>query len=206
MLTVVQGNRLETLAERLVAVLRADPLPPLVPEIVVVQSGGMARWLAMRIASRLGVCANVRFPFPAALLWEIARALVPGVPAAPALEPAVMTWHLLALLAAHRARGRRRAPPLRARAPARRSLRSVPRLPAGLDRCLGARRGDALAGGAVAASGRARARGAPDAKTAALPARIAIFGISALPPAELEAFARLATHIDVRLFVLNPCR
>jgi exodeoxyribonuclease V gamma subunit len=226
MLTVVQGNRLETLAERLVAVLRADPLPPLVPEIVVVQSGGMARWLAMRIASRLGVCANVRFPFPAALLWEIARALVPGVPAAPALEPAVMTWHLLALLDA--------LPTDAAFAPLRTALGAgderhrfalARRLADLFDQYLVYRpdwiaaweRGEethwqaALWRRLVArepGAHRARiwARVAPDAKTAALPARIAIFGISALPPAELEAFARLATHIDVRLFVLNPCR
>ena len=43
MLAVTQSNRLEMLADRMVERLRQSPLPPLVPEIVVVQSTGMAR-------------------------------------------------------------------------------------------------------------------------------------------------------------------
>lgn len=35
------------------------------PETVVVHSKGMERWLSMELATRLGVVANVRFPFPA---------------------------------------------------------------------------------------------------------------------------------------------
>jgi exodeoxyribonuclease V gamma subunit len=226
MLTVVQGNRLETLAERLADVLRASPAPPLVPEVVVVQSGGMARWLAMRIATRLGVCANVRFAFPAALLWEIARELVPGVPDAPALEPAVMTWHLMAILDALPADAvfaRLRA--ALGAGDARRRFALARRLADVFDQYLVYRpdwivaweRGEEthwqaelwrrLAAREPGAH-RARiwAEVAPDARAAALPARIAIFGISALPPAELDAFARLAAHVDVQLFVLNPCR
>src|SRR5262249_57324 len=40
----------------------------------------------------------------------------------------------------------------------------------------------------------------------ALPGRVAIFGIPTLPPAYLHAFRRLADHVDVDLFLLNPCR
>ncbi|HLK12799.1 MAG TPA: exodeoxyribonuclease V subunit gamma [Candidatus Binatia bacterium] len=230
MLTVVQGNRLETLADRLVDVLGASPAPPLVPEVVVVQNGGMARWLAMRIAARLGVCANVRFPLPAAFLWDVLRRLLPDVPAAPALEPAVVTWHLMALLEA--------LPPDSVFAPLvdalgagdeRRRFEVARRLADVFDRYLVYRPDWILAWERgeethwQAALWRrlvAREPGAHRARLSAkltpavagavgrvgLPARVALFGIPTLPPAELDAFARLAAHLDVHLFVLNPCR
>src|SRR5262249_57566450 len=100
MLVVTQSNRLEMLAERLVERLRRSPPPPLVPEIVVVQSTGMARWLTLRLARGLGLSANVRFPLPATYLWEVFRLLVDDVPDASPLEPAVSVWHLVSILEA----------------------------------------------------------------------------------------------------------
>ncbi|HTH48883.1 MAG TPA: exodeoxyribonuclease V subunit gamma, partial [Candidatus Limnocylindria bacterium] len=41
--------------------------------------------------------------------------------------------------------------------------------------------------------------------TPALPARLTLFGISALPPFYLELFAALAVHTEVHCFVLQPC-
>ena len=40
---------------------------------------------------------------------------------------------------------------------------------------------------------------------ARLPQRLCLFGLSALAPAYLEVFARLARHIEIHLFALNPC-
>ncbi|MDA3786320.1 MAG: exodeoxyribonuclease V subunit gamma, partial [Deltaproteobacteria bacterium] len=60
--TIYTSNRMELLVEYLAQVLRRQPLPPLVPETVVVQSQGMARWLAMELARRYGVWANGSFP------------------------------------------------------------------------------------------------------------------------------------------------
>ena len=54
MLSVLQSNRLEGLVERLAGLLHDDPLPPLVPETIVVQSEGVARWLKLALAERLG--------------------------------------------------------------------------------------------------------------------------------------------------------
>jgi exodeoxyribonuclease V gamma subunit len=65
MLTLHTSHRLESLADALAGVLRESPGPPLVPEIVVVQSLGMRRWLSFQLAARLGVAMNIRFPFPA---------------------------------------------------------------------------------------------------------------------------------------------
>ena len=39
-----------------------------------------------------------------------------------------------------------------------------------------------------------------------LPERISIFGISVLPPYHLEIFSAISKHIDINLFILNPCR
>ncbi len=39
-----------------------------------------------------------------------------------------------------------------------------------------------------------------------LPERVAVFGISSLPPAQLQVFHALAERVPVAFFVLNPCR
>ena len=98
MLRLYRGNRLERLADRLAEVL-ADPAGlPLAPETVVVQGPGTARWVAARLASRLGVCANVRFPQPAAFIWDCFRAVLPALPAGSAYEPERLLWRVFGLL------------------------------------------------------------------------------------------------------------
>jgi exodeoxyribonuclease V gamma subunit len=52
------GNRLEILADKLAELLNSDPLPPLEKEIILIQSRGMARWLALKTAGRLNIWAN----------------------------------------------------------------------------------------------------------------------------------------------------
>ncbi len=100
MLTVWQGNRLETLAELLADVVRRPLATALTPDVVVVQNAGMARWVSLQLARRLGVCANVRFRLPAAFLWETYRAVAPAGAEVSAVAPEVATWHLMALLGA----------------------------------------------------------------------------------------------------------
>ena len=57
---VLHGNRLEDLRILLTEFLRAQPLPPLTPEVILVQSNGMKHWLEMALAddSALGICAG----------------------------------------------------------------------------------------------------------------------------------------------------
>ncbi len=99
MLTVWQSNRLEILAGHLAGVVRTGAPAPLHPEVVVVQNSGMKRWLSLRIAERLGVCAAVTFPLPAELVWEVFRSVLDDVPARPAIDPELTTWGLMGLLA-----------------------------------------------------------------------------------------------------------
>jgi exodeoxyribonuclease V gamma subunit len=88
------SNRLEILARQCAAIFRAQPLPPLEPEIVVVQSRGMARWLAMEMAGFLTVWANARCLFPNRFVAEIFSRVLPAgeQPAYSGLHGPEATW------------------------------------------------------------------------------------------------------------------
>ncbi len=51
-----------------------------------------------------------------------------------------------------------------------------------------------------------RALESADGPVVDAPRRVAVFGLSALPPAYLAAFAALGRHADVTVYALNPCR
>lgn len=98
MLRLVHGNRLDTLADRLVETLRDDPLDVFADEIVIVPSAALGRWLGFHVASRLGIAGGIRFPFPAAWVWSLFADVLPDLPRESPLDPAVMTWRLARLL------------------------------------------------------------------------------------------------------------
>ena len=97
MLTTIHSNQLERLAERLCERLSggAPGQDPFEPELVVVQNPGMARWLSLQIADRLGVTANVRFPLPAGFIWGVLGKALDSVPEEPAFEMDVMAWRIM---------------------------------------------------------------------------------------------------------------
>ena len=70
MLRVISSNRMENLAEALAENLkgRGDPLKP---QVVVVQSRGMERWVSMELARLNKVAANLNFPFPRAFILKV---------------------------------------------------------------------------------------------------------------------------------------
>ena len=98
MLRLHTSNRLETLARRLAEALQKPLRSALQPEVVVVQSQGMARWLKLELAGRHGICANCSFPFPKVFCAQAlgANAASPG--AELALDREVMFWEMLRLL------------------------------------------------------------------------------------------------------------
>lgn len=92
------SNHLERLAERLADTLAREPLSPMLPEVVLVQSMGMKRWVSLQLARHLGACANVSFPFPNAFVHRTFSLFVDW-PADPvAYSPATLTWRLAGLL------------------------------------------------------------------------------------------------------------
>lgn len=105
MLKVTRSNDLDVLVERLAGALSRPAAShavrhpsPLEPEIVLIQSAGMERYLSRELALRHGIVLGVRFPYPRAFLVDsVSRAL--------GLESTVdpfarerLSWTLLSLL------------------------------------------------------------------------------------------------------------
>ena len=231
MLRVFYSNRLESLAERLAASIATPLDSPFTPETISVPSQAMARWLSLHLASRVGVCANFRFPFPERFIWEVFQAYLPDLQGASPLAPSVLTWRVLAAL-----EKLKNAP---AFAPVRDFLRGgderkgyalAVHIAAAFD-CYLVYRPDWIRQWEVGEEEHWQAElwrfiaasidsrhwagaqqefldalqgGASYPET--LPRRVAFFAVSALPPSYLQVLERLATCIEVQLFVLNPCQ
>ena len=88
------SNRLEILQQKMAAQFRSNPLPPLLKEIVVVQSRGMERWLNLEIARQSGICAHMEYLFPKAFVYNLFRQ-VAELPESAPFAPEIMTWEIL---------------------------------------------------------------------------------------------------------------
>lgn len=229
------SNRLENLATSLGDLVEASPLPPLEPETIVLQSGGMARWLNMQFAERFGVSANIAFPFPNGFVDRVFAAVLPEMALARNLDKRVLHWQLMRVLP--ELLGRAEFVVLRDYLGQGRDLKKyqlASRLTDLFDQYLIfrpemildweagqgdswqatlwqelSRRPDCLAGIANRAQLQRRCLGVlrrPNPGVMALPARFAVFGLSTIPPYYLKIFTALARHIDVHFFFLNPCR
>ena len=99
-LLILHGNRLEQLAEAVLAWLGEHPLGPLDEEVFLVPSNGMAEWLKMEIAAAHGICAAARVQLPARFVWQAYRAVLgrQAVPPSSPLDALPLTWRLMALL------------------------------------------------------------------------------------------------------------
>jgi exodeoxyribonuclease V gamma subunit len=92
------SNRMEILTQKLAGIVRT-PLPsPLTPEIIIVQSRGMERWVSMELAGHNGICANASFPFPNAFLEDIFKIMMPDLPEISPYDPEIMTFRLMHII------------------------------------------------------------------------------------------------------------
>jgi len=89
------SNRLETLADTFAQLLQSEPLPPLQKETVLIQSRGMARWLAMETATRLNIWANCDCPFPNTFISSIYKMLLPDLPDISSYNKDYIIWQLM---------------------------------------------------------------------------------------------------------------
>ncbi|MEY3761608.1 MAG: RecBCD enzyme subunit RecC, partial [Pseudomonadota bacterium] len=99
---VFHGNRLEDLRDLTLGLFRSQPLAPLVPETLLVQSNGMKHWLEMALAddSAMGICAATQMELPSSFIWRMYR-LVLGqavVPVAMPFDKQALVWRLWRLL------------------------------------------------------------------------------------------------------------
>jgi len=97
--TLISGNRMEWLARELAAHIKIRTGDSLAPELIVIQSRGMERWLALEIARHNGIAANLDFPFPDAFLRRILDAALPDTVSESFFDREVMTFGIYALLA-----------------------------------------------------------------------------------------------------------
>lgn len=228
-----RSNHLEQLAERLAALLAQPLAEPLTPEVVVTGSHGLARWLSLRLAEQLGVCANLKFQRPAAFLWSMARSVLRQLPKTSSFDRPILRWRVMALLG-----GLEEADyfaPVRAYLDGededddfrRHELAGqiagcfdqylvyrpdwIQRWEAGEDRHWQAELWRRLARGGELHRVRAQARfharlQSGDFDPRRLPQRVSIIGVSALSPLDLALLAALADYLEVHLFLLDPCR
>jgi exodeoxyribonuclease V gamma subunit len=99
---VLHGNRLEDLRDLLTFHLKTQALPPLAPEVILVQSNGMKHWLEMALAddAALGICAATQLELPSSYLWQVYRNVL-GATAVPQHMPfdkSSLLWRLVRLL------------------------------------------------------------------------------------------------------------
>ncbi|MBW2466365.1 MAG: exodeoxyribonuclease V subunit gamma [Deltaproteobacteria bacterium] len=92
------GNRLEILADKFADIVSSAPLPPLDKETILVQSRGMARWLALETAGRLKIWANCECPFPNTFIRNIYKLIFPDISDYSSYQKEYITWHLMDII------------------------------------------------------------------------------------------------------------
>jgi exodeoxyribonuclease V gamma subunit len=233
MLHIHHGNRPDSLAAALTALLRVDPLPLLEPETIVVPSTALARWLDFRLADELGIATQNACVFPASYVWQLFGRVLSDVATNNPFDQDAMQWRLLRLL------DESRVPEIRhylAGDDGTRQYELAGKLAGLFDRYLverpdwiaawtaGRRLGlgddepwqTALWRALFAELSRVAAehprvrflaalRQQPALRTR-LPRRICLFCVEAMPELYWEVFTGLAAWIDLHVFVLAPCR
>lgn len=230
MLNLYQSNMLDALL-RLYLAVRAPATDPLAPETLLVPSKGMQRWLQLALAREQGIAANLDFQLPAAFVWRLVTRVFPEVPARSAFDAEVLAWRVLAALPgiaelegaalganwkAADAAGRYELAwrvadlfdqYLIYRPDWLRFWEAGKRLGLGADEPWQAALWQALAAGGE--PHRARLLGELEqalrqGRVPGLPARLAVFGVSSLPPMVWRLLTALGEQIDVDFYLLNP--
>ena len=230
-MNVYRSNRVEVLAARLVDVVAMPLTDPMAPDVVVVHSRGMERWLGFRIADRLPICAHTEWPTPARFVhdcfdtvlgegsvdlegWSHQRLTWAVAAALPALLPNPAFESVRAYVGGDAA-ALERKPMLLAREIARafaRYVRYRPEMVCAWDQNEG---DDWQAQLWRAVGARARAphladvarrfaeRMASPDRPAGLPTRVCLFGLTTLPPIYVDALRALGRYVEVHLFEIG---
>lgn len=230
MFHIHHSNRCERLLDTLAKLCSATSADPFIPETIVVQNPGMARWLALGLAERNGVAAHLDFPLLASFIWRIYASQLDRVPEQSPMGREILVWRLMALLP-----GQLDEPAyaelrhyLRESSESQRRYQFAQRMADLFDQYLVFRADRMLAweqgeedhwqarlwrtlcgGGQPRHRARLYAEFADLVRAGALkpdvfPDRVALFGLSAIPPSYIDVLRALAEITDVHLFLLNP--
>ncbi|MBF0414100.1 MAG: exodeoxyribonuclease V subunit gamma [Desulfamplus sp.] len=90
-----RSNSIEELADALAENVKSPLSSPLSPEIILVQSLGMAKWVNLELAKRLGVWANSKLLFPNTMINSLFSKVLPNVDEKLFLEREMLTWTIL---------------------------------------------------------------------------------------------------------------
>jgi len=212
------------------------PLPssPITPEIIVVQSRGMERWVSLELARINGICANCSFPFPNRFLYDISGVLMPEMPTAEEspFDPDIMAFRILKRFPKYVSKTgfESLSNYLTDDEQQLKSIQLALRIANLFDQYQVFRPEMIMAWEAGQDDGwqsdlwrdlsrrkehlhRTRLQqevlasmARLDGPTSRLPDRISVFGISYLPRFHMQILSALARVTDVHLFVVNPCR
>ena len=97
-LHLYSSNRIELLADKLAVIVSGEPLSPMTPEIIVIPSGGMERFVAFKLAEKQQICANTQFPFPNTFINDIFRKVFPNIKERSLFDLEMLTWKIMAVL------------------------------------------------------------------------------------------------------------
>ena len=227
-----KSNRLEALVKHLAADALQPPLgSPFAAEQIVVQTQGMAQWLKLELSRRLGITANVEFPFPRAFLSGLIRQVVPKPLQAGAIEPEALTWRIMGRLGPLLAQPafRELQHYLASSDDPRRKFQLAERIAALFDQYSiyrpefiddwqngrephwQAELWRATMTDGLACQGKylyelMQALQSPRLDRRKLPERICVFAAASLPPVYVRVFEALGRLVPVSLFWLAPCR
>ena len=97
-LNLFSGNKLEILVEALSKVIERPLANVFTEETIIVQSQGMSRWISLNLAGYHGVAANIAYKFPNAFIYDVLSRLSPQKTKVSLFDTGVMTWTIMRLL------------------------------------------------------------------------------------------------------------
>ncbi len=226
------SNRLEKLLEILAQILETPISSPLAPEMFVIQSPGMSRWISLGISRYAGISANFSFFYPNDFVQFLFNRMMPAVPDSPLNDSETLTWKVMKLLPEFQARKGFETIDqyLEKDTDEIKKYQLAGRIADTFDQYLLFRpemilkweQGEeshwqAKLWRALSSEGKDCHRACLLKKFQAMcsdlqkvpldfPERISIFGISALPRFHMELFEIISNFTKVNLFLMNPCR
>ncbi|MFT5550017.1 MAG: exodeoxyribonuclease V gamma subunit [Candidatus Azotimanducaceae bacterium] len=94
-LSIVSSNRVEILQQNLSHRICSQMLSnPFDPDVIVVPTFAMARWLNLKIAQQQGIAANIEYPLPSAWIWQLATTVLKDTPKIDPLSRDAMGWKI----------------------------------------------------------------------------------------------------------------